>query len=408
MKSSLKCVKKIHSNTTTLPPPPAKNCIINPDESEFFPDYPPFMVDSSDNLVVNNGTDYDRNITVAMGESLFLHCPGRTFENYPDDNKLEIRCEEAEGSKFQVISTAGSVEDNFSNLGCDRQYKEYFNKTNNQCGVSDEGELVEVGFQTETDGEFYWMFTSCHDKEKAHNLWVYHHVLGSVGSKDSNNDRPGFTKNGFYSGYDINGMYTKNSQLEVLTSLLGSDLAEIYLPGGDLYLVRGHLAPNADFMNYPWQDATFTYIDVAPQWGSFNGGNWLDVENGIRYLAEYFYGTLQVWTGTLGILQLEDEDGNLVDIYLDETGLEKIPVPKFFWKIAYDEKTKKGIAVVGTNNVHRTEEKICTPIEEVTWLKFLDTTDITSGPVYCCSVESFLSEADVDIGVELDVSGLLL
>ena len=59
--------------------------------------------------------------------------------------------------------------------------------------------------------------------------------------------------------------------------------------------------------------------------------------------------------------------------------MEKIPVPKFFWKIAYDEKTKKGIAVIGTNNIHRTEDKICTPIEEVPWLKFLDTTDITSG-----------------------------
>ena len=43
-----------------------------------------------------------------------------------------------------MISTAGSVEDNFSNLGCDRQYKEYFNKTNKQCGLSGEGELVEV------------------------------------------------------------------------------------------------------------------------------------------------------------------------------------------------------------------------------------------------------------------------
>ena len=66
------------------------------------------------------------------------------------------------------------------------------------------------------------------------------------------------------------------------------------LLGGDLYIARGHLAPNADFMNYAWQDATFTFIDVAPQWQSFNAGNWLDVENGIRYLAEYFYGTLQV------------------------------------------------------------------------------------------------------------------
>ena len=54
------------------------------------------------------------------------------------------RCDEGEGSRFSVISSAGSVEDNFSQLGCDRQYKEYFNKTNNQCGVNDEGELVEV------------------------------------------------------------------------------------------------------------------------------------------------------------------------------------------------------------------------------------------------------------------------
>ena len=27
--------------------------------------------------------------------------------------------------------------------------------------------------------------------------------------------RPSFSKDGFYSGYDINGMYTKNSQEEV-------------------------------------------------------------------------------------------------------------------------------------------------------------------------------------------------
>ena len=58
--------------------------------------------------------------------------------------KTPVRCDEGEGSRFQVITTAGSVEDNFSNLGCDKQYKEYFNKTNNQCGVNDEGELVEV------------------------------------------------------------------------------------------------------------------------------------------------------------------------------------------------------------------------------------------------------------------------
>ena len=48
------------------------------------------------------------------------------------------------------------------------------------------------------------------------------------------------------------------------------------------------------FQMYFPQDSTFTFIDVAPQWQSFNAGNWLDVENGVRYLAQYLYGTLNV------------------------------------------------------------------------------------------------------------------
>ena len=28
---------------------------------------------------------------------------------------------------------------------------------------------------------------------------------------------------------------------------------------------------------------------------------------------------------------------------------------RFFWKIVYDENSKRGIAVVGTNNIHRSE-----------------------------------------------------
>ena len=49
-------------------------------------------------------------------------------------------------------------------------------------------------------------------------------------------------------------MYTKNSQKAVIATLTGSStLADTYVPGGDVYLARGHLAPNADFMTYAWQ-----------------------------------------------------------------------------------------------------------------------------------------------------------
>ena len=38
--------------------------------------------------------------------------------------------------------------------------------------------------------------------------------------------------------------------------------------------------------------------------------------------------TSKVWTGTHGVLQLEDKDGQMVDIYLDDEGNQKVPVPK--------------------------------------------------------------------------------
>ena len=59
-------------------------------------------------------------------------------------------------------------------------------------------------------------------------------------------------------------MYTKNSQTEVIGTLVGSsDLAEIYVLGGDIYLARGHLAPNADFMTYAWQVRICDIMDMT-------------------------------------------------------------------------------------------------------------------------------------------------
>ena len=95
-----------------------------------------------------------------------------------------------------------------------------------------------------------------------------------------------------------------------------------------------------------------------------------------------------MWTGTHGVLQLEDVNGNLVDIYLgtnfytpiychsyslfqmtlvwrrflsqgkprtieEDMAKGEMSLVRFFWKIVYDENSKRGIAVVGTNNIHR-------------------------------------------------------
>ena len=69
-------------------------------------------------------------------------------------------------------------------------------------------------------------------------------------------------------------------------------------------------------------------MNVGPQWQCFNAGNWLNVENGVRYYIEDA-GTdidLIVYTGSHGVLQLADTNGDMVDIYLvPETN--QLPVP---------------------------------------------------------------------------------
>ncbi len=78
--------------------------------------------------------------------------------------------------------------------------------------------------------------------------------------------------------------------------------------------------------NY-FQDATFYYINCAPQWQSFNAGNWLGIEDGVRAYVEDNGRDLVVYTGTSGVMELDDVDGSKVEIYLypDEN---RLPVPK--------------------------------------------------------------------------------
>ena len=131
---------------------------------------------------------------------------------------------------------------------------------------------------------------------------------------------------------------------------------------------------------------------------------------------------------------------------------------RIFWKIVYDENTKKGIAVIGTNNPYRLvvsgKDKaeitminiqnrtknlrvpywgslaqvpwhfghyfrsslkciciraFCERIHASgeTWL-LVGHNPVILGPVYCCSLESFLLQLHIDVGADLDISGGLL
>jgi len=71
--------------------------------------------------------------------------------------------------------------------------------------------------------------------------------------------------------------------------------------GKNQFLARGHLSPNGDFSKKDGENS-FTYVttNIAPQWQSFNMGNWVVVETAVQKYANQKGRTLYVFTGTGG------------------------------------------------------------------------------------------------------------
>lgn len=78
----------------------------------------------------------------------------------------------------------------------------------------------------------------------------------------------------FYPGVDINNLYAKIQQTQRIIQLTGKDT---YV-NSTKYLTRGHLAAKTDFVFATGQQASFYYINAAPQWNPINAGNWNRLE----------------------------------------------------------------------------------------------------------------------------------
>lgn len=155
------------------------------------------------------------------------------------------------------------------------------------------------------------------------------------------------------------------------------------------YLARGHLAPMADFVYAAQQRATFYYANTAPQWQSFNTGNWGKLEAAVRALAAAKKATLTVYTGTHGSFRFGEEE---VFLAADKSGNRSIPVPLVFWKVVHDEDGGQAVAFVGLNDpkadpADNPARSICRPdvCPDIRWASFKG--DAESGLMYCCAVD---------------------
>ena len=81
---------------------------------------------------------------------------------------------------------------------------------------------------------------------------------------------------------------------------------------GGQYLVRGQLIDHEDFFYKPQQDTAHYYANIMPIWTSVDDGNWELTGSIVRKVAGDTKTNLELWSGGMGTLELEDAKGNKV------------------------------------------------------------------------------------------------
>lgn len=103
-----------------------------------------------------------------------------------------------------------------------------------------------------------------------------------------------------FSGVNPDNLYTRFVQRQTVSTLLGSSARgdQFIHATNDFFMARGHLVAFGDHPFGAQQQATMVFVNAAPQWQTFNGGNWNSLEINIRALAGRLNRNLIVYTGT--------------------------------------------------------------------------------------------------------------
>ncbi|XP_060527004.1 uncharacterized protein LOC132702429 [Cylas formicarius] len=339
-------------------------------------------------------------IHLRHGQTLNLVCPGEKnrLSLDPTEKIHEPQCENLSILKLNGINQP------LSNFKCSIIVKGQVNKQLRPC-ASGKGTLYDIGHKLPS-GQWVGLITVCHDSNSGSTFYTKHQLIGSeIEYASKSTYRPEFSKEGL--GIDASYMYLISSQKEAFTITLNStDLADIYIRQNS-FLVKGHLAPHADFLLATSQYSTYFYLNAAPKWQSVNNANWKSLEMAVRKNSRS-YGTVDVFTGTHGLLTYPDINNNPQPIYLGGNGV--LPVPKHFWKVVRSHRDNSGIAFVVINDpflkdVPKAEQLLCPDICAAAGWANPNWAKPEKGYLYCCEVSSF-REA-VSVAPPLEVAGIL-
>ncbi|CAG9857995.1 unnamed protein product [Phyllotreta striolata] len=338
-------------------------------------------------------------IRLRRGQGITFLCPEKNYLVPTHSNSTYATC--LHGTKLSISRT----EYDFSEILCHKPIRGEIQKTRESCG-NGRGTITNIGY-TVTPRYFKTLIKVCYDEARGANLYSQHIIHGEeVAYTSKFRERPGFSTAGLPKGVSANVAYKRAYQKSTFSSLLGSSgLAERYI-NKKSFLSRGHLAPDADFLFASSQLTSYFYINTCPQWQSINGGNWVKVESSVREAASKYGRRFTIITGTHGVLELPDSSGRPVEVYL--VSRRKLPVPKFVWKIIYDDFSGKAIAIVSLNNpfVDSYEDAVlCNDICDRFGWGAKSFGDFSRGLIYCCDVNEFREV--VDSVPDIVVNGIL-
>ncbi|KAH8380644.1 hypothetical protein KR009_011947 [Drosophila setifemur] len=365
---------------------------------------PIFSRHNSYEIIVPDPAD---TVRLLNGELLDMFCPGVGFaEPFGNLSQVTAKCLQ---NKYYLVD---ELIYNFADFNCANWPTFSALRTGRDCNGGTD--LVQVGFEVE-DGGFLQTYELCHDAEAEATRYVHHVLYPSSNVHQSGVARPSFIELDFYGGRDVNTKYTQVQQNITISGILGMDASPFFNYTDDRILARGHMIAKTDQIFAAPQRSTFLFINVAPQWQTFNGGNWEKVETSVRKFVADQNITTDCYTGTWGISTLPDVDGVEKELYLDfdENNNGLIPVPKIYFRVVIDRESREGIVLVGVNNPYASLEQIqrdyvvCEDIgHRLSWLSWYKE-DLHEGYSYACTVDDFIKVV-TDLPLEdLQTNGVL-
>ncbi|XP_018306713.1 uncharacterized protein [Mycetomoellerius zeteki] len=327
----------------------------------------------------DNGT-----LRISAGDSIYLACPGKNnyFQNRSWGNEVEAVC-----VRDKVFDVKG-VHQYISSLVC-KSHPEHHAEYTSTLPCFGRHSPIEIGFNV--SGTFIRTIELCRDEKTYITYYTKFKMTKMIESYQRGYPRPSkFLAGKFYPGINIDHLYKFETQLNTLARILKSTkLAEERLKKSLQFLSRGHIVAKADFVYGTQQRSTFWYLNTAPQWQTFNAGNWNSLEVSVRRFAASRRLDFDVYTGVHGQMTMEDIHNKQQPVYLHAEGAV-MSAPKFYWKVIYDPLSKHGTAFVGLNDPFITlvtdDVYLCTDISErIKWLDWRPR-NITLGISYACSV----------------------